>query len=256
MIPGVGIHFAGEPVIADLDNDGKAEVIFTSWGEKSLGQNGQLHILNALGNELHRFDLPAPFGDSYNGGLGAPSLANLDADPDLELVVGTISSGVVAYDLPNTANARVLWGTGRGSIRRTGRAAVAPLPTTAPMMFYTLPPCRVLDTRNANGALGGPAIGASGARTFSIAGSCGVPAAARSVSANITVVGSGAAGILAVFPADGDRPVATTISFAPGQTRANNAQARLSADGAGRVRIVNDAPGATHVILDVNGYFR
>ena len=45
---------------------------------------------------------------------------------DLEVVVGTVSSGVVAYELPNSANARVLWGTGRGSYRRTGTPPPSP----------------------------------------------------------------------------------------------------------------------------------
>jgi len=38
------------------------------------------------------------------------------------VVVGTVASGVVAYKLPNTANARILWGTGRGSYQRAGTA--------------------------------------------------------------------------------------------------------------------------------------
>jgi hypothetical protein len=121
--PGDDFRFAGEPVVADLDNDGSAEVLFTSWPKKPTGAGtpvGQLHVLSALGVELFRLDLPAPFGDNWNGGLGAPTLANIDADPDLELVAGTTSSGVVAYDLPNTPNARILWGTGRGGYRRAG----------------------------------------------------------------------------------------------------------------------------------------
>ncbi len=40
--------------------------------------------------------------------------------PDLELVVLTAHSGLVAYDLPGTAEARILWGTGRGNQQRTG----------------------------------------------------------------------------------------------------------------------------------------
>jgi hypothetical protein len=125
-VPGVGIRFASEPIVADLDNDGYAEVIFTSWPQKSVGGTGQLHILNYLGQPLHVINLPAPFGgDAWNGALGAPTLANIDGDADLELVVGTVSSGVAAYDLPNTANARIKWGTGRGSYQRTG---VAPTP--------------------------------------------------------------------------------------------------------------------------------
>jgi hypothetical protein len=34
--------------------------------------------------------------------------------------VGTAASGLVAYDLPNSASARILWGTGRGGVRRAG----------------------------------------------------------------------------------------------------------------------------------------
>lgn len=121
-VPGSGIRFASEPIVADLDANGQAEVIFTSWPEKGGNRLGQLHILDYLGNELHRLDLPAPLSGDWNGGLGAPTIANIDADADQELVIGTTHSGVAAYDLPNTAGARILWGTGRGSFQRTGVA--------------------------------------------------------------------------------------------------------------------------------------
>jgi len=52
--------------------------------------------------------------------MAAPTLANIDADADLEVVLNTAHSGFVAYDLPGTENARVLWGTGRGNYQRTG----------------------------------------------------------------------------------------------------------------------------------------
>jgi hypothetical protein len=120
-VPGAGIRFAAEPAVADLDNDGRAEVLFTSWPQKAGNGVGQLHILNYLGGQLHAIDLPVVAG-TWNGGLAAPTLANIDADADLELVVGTSRSGVVAYDLPNTANARLLWSTGRGSAKRSGVA--------------------------------------------------------------------------------------------------------------------------------------
>jgi hypothetical protein len=114
-------RFASEPVVADLDGDGQAEVIFTSWPKKGTGRSGHLHVLSAMGVELFRVSLPAPaIGETWNGGLGAPTLANIDADPDLEVVVGTSASGVVAYDLPGSVGARVLWRTGRGGYRRTG----------------------------------------------------------------------------------------------------------------------------------------
>lgn len=117
---GPGIRFASEPAVADLDNDGKAEVIFTSWPQKENGYVGKLHILDYAGNVLHEIALPAPFGAQWNGALAAPTLDNVDADADLELVVNTTHSGLVVYDLPGTANARVLWGTGRGNYQRSG----------------------------------------------------------------------------------------------------------------------------------------
>ncbi len=118
---GPGIRFASEPVVADLDNDGYAEVIFASWPQKGSNYVGKLHVLNYQGTMLYEINLPAPFGGTnWNGAMAAPTLANIDADADLELVINTAHSGVVAYDLPGTANARVLWGTGRGNYQRTG----------------------------------------------------------------------------------------------------------------------------------------
>jgi uncharacterized repeat protein (TIGR01451 family) len=115
------MRFASEPAVADLDNDGRAEVVFASWTENGSQRSGRLHILDALGNPLHVVDLPAGFGyDAWNGALAAPTLANIDADADLEVVLNTAHSGLVAYDLPGTANARLLWATGRGNAWRTG----------------------------------------------------------------------------------------------------------------------------------------
>ena len=122
-VPGSGIRFAGEPVVADLDGNGQSEVLFTSWPQKAGAGVGQLHVLSSLGVPLFAIDLPASFpAGSWNGGLAAPTLANIDADADLELVAGTSRSGVVAYDLPNTAGARIQWSTGRGSGKRSGVA--------------------------------------------------------------------------------------------------------------------------------------
>jgi hypothetical protein len=125
--------------------------------------------------------------------------------------------------------------------------------------FHTVAPCRVVDTRNAAGPLGGPALAPGpSSRVFSIAGACGVPTTAVAVSVNITVTQTGAAGTLRLYPGDTGAawiPTATAISFAASQTRANNARALLSRDGTGSLGVRNDAPGAVHFILDVTGYF-
>ena len=52
--------------------------------------------------------------------LAAPTLGNVDSDPDLEIVINSAHSGVLVYDLPGSAGARILWGTGRGSYLRDG----------------------------------------------------------------------------------------------------------------------------------------
>jgi hypothetical protein len=120
--PSEGFYrFASEPVVADLSGDGPAEVLFVSWPQKGTGATGRLHVLDYLGNVLFEVSLPAaatPTG--WNGALAAPTLANFDTDPALEVAVLTSASGLVAYDLPGTANARILWGTGRGSYWRNG----------------------------------------------------------------------------------------------------------------------------------------
>ncbi|MFZ6027609.1 MAG: FG-GAP-like repeat-containing protein [Chloroflexota bacterium] len=115
------LSFASEPAVADLDADGHAEVIFTTWTQKGSGQTGKLYVLDYLGSPLHVVSLPAAVGSpTWNGALPAPTLADIDGDPDLEVVINTAHAGFVAYDLPGTAHARVLWGTGRGSYQRSG----------------------------------------------------------------------------------------------------------------------------------------
>jgi hypothetical protein len=119
--PGEGIfRFASEPTVVDLNADGRAEVIFASWVEKGSGAIGKLHILDYLGNPVHEIDLPAAFSGDWNGALAAPTLADIDGDPDLEVVLNTAHSGLVAYDLPGTSGASILWGTGRGNYWRDG----------------------------------------------------------------------------------------------------------------------------------------
>lgn len=106
--------------MADLDHNGTAEVIFTSWGQKGSGAGGKLHILDFLGNPLWELSLPVPFGSGdWSGGLAAPTLADIDGDPDLEVVLNTAHAGFVAYDFPGTPCAQVLWGTGRADFHRS-----------------------------------------------------------------------------------------------------------------------------------------
>ena len=116
---GGAYRFASEPAVADLDGDGKAEVIFTTWTQKGSNQRGDLKVVNWQGSELFSVQLP-PAGDDWGGALPAPMLANIDGDADLEVLIGSTHTGLLAYDLPGTSSANVLWETGRGNTQRTG----------------------------------------------------------------------------------------------------------------------------------------
>jgi autotransporter-associated beta strand protein len=122
--------------------------------------------------------------------------------------------------------------------------------------FYTVPPCRILDTRNLNGPLGGPALAPNSVRVFPIVGTCQIPSSATAVSFNVTITAPQSAGDLRLFPGGSTPPLASTINFRPGQTRANNANLRLACDGSGTVAVQNDGTGTVHLILDVDGYYQ
>jgi trimeric autotransporter adhesin len=125
--------------------------------------------------------------------------------------------------------------------------------TAAPALsFYTLTPCRLLDTRNPAGPLGGPALQPGGQRTFVLTGICNVPLGAKALSVNMTVTQPAATGYLILFPEGEPVPTASSISFSAGQTRANNGVLKLN-DGA--TRVLCSSSGPVHFILDVNGYF-
>jgi Glucose / Sorbosone dehydrogenase len=120
--------------------------------------------------------------------------------------------------------------------------------------FYTVSPCRLVDTRDPAGPRGGPSLVAGADRTFALGGICGIPATARAISVNVTVTAPTAPGFLTLFPAGGPPPLASTINFRAGQTRANNAVVTLGPGGGVVVR-AGMASGGVQFILDVNGYF-
>src|SRR5262249_26548465 len=97
------------------------------------------------------------------------------------------------------------------------------LPISTGSSYYTLTPCRIIDTRWPTGPYGAPALPASGDRTFVLTGRCGIPATARAVATNVTVTSGSADGYLALYPDGTALSTASTLNFRAGQTRANNA---------------------------------
>ncbi len=120
--------------------------------------------------------------------------------------------------------------------------------------FYTVTPCRLVDTRDPAGPRGGPSLVAGADRTFPVGGVCGIPPTARALSVNLTVTAPTVPGFLTLFPSGGASPLASTINFRASQTRSNNAIVTLGPDGGIVVR-AGMASGGVHLIVDVNGYF-
>lgn len=116
--------------------------------------------------------------------------------------------------------------------------------------FYTVTPCRLVDTRES-----GPALGPYERRAWTVTGRCGVPTGANAVAVNLTVVAPAAPGFLRLAPGNGLTD-SSTLNFVPGRTRANHALAMLATDGTGSVAVSNGSAGSVHVVLDVTGFFQ
>ncbi|MBL8213520.1 MAG: hypothetical protein JNK87_22570 [Bryobacterales bacterium] len=121
-------------------------------------------------------------------------------------------------------------------------------PSASGYQFYTLSPCRVLDTRDAVGTFGGPQMAGNTTRSFPVLQSvCGIPSAARAISVNATVVPPGPFSYLSLF---GNQTTSTLNAF-DGAVTSNAAFAPLGTDGS----LAAYASDRTDVLVDVNGYF-
>jgi streptogramin lyase len=121
-----------------------------------------------------------------------------------------------------------------------------------PLQFIPVTPCRVADTRNANGPFGGPEPNAKSTREFDIPSSaCGIPSTALAYSLNVTVVPNGPLGYLSMWAAGQPQPLASTLNSIDGRVKANAAIVPAGTNGGVDVYVTD----ATNVILDIDGYF-
>jgi hypothetical protein len=121
------------------------------------------------------------------------------------------------------------------------------------MSFYTVQPCRLVDTRSVSD---GPALSGGIARALHMTGRCGVPDTAAALSVNVTVTQAGAPGYLRLDAAGSPASVFSTLNYALGQTRTNNAILALSSTGDVTASATQSAGRTVHVVIDVNGYFQ
>jgi hypothetical protein len=267
----------GEPVIADVLGDSHLEVLATT--------NSEVVVLDRLGNQLTQGGPPYTNQKiSFNtpSGLTNVVVGDLETDhADGKIEVVAISGSpfptptdvlVDVWNPPMSQGGSTYsdnappWGMFRHSIDRLGISPGAgscngscSIKSTA-SHYFTVPPCRIVDTRCSspmtgcsglpNGVYGSPVLAGTVERSFVLAGQCGIPAGAKAVSANVTVTGGNGAGFVTVGP--GCIPQASTLNWASGQTRANNAVLSLDVGGAVTVK----ANSSVQLILDVNGFFQ
>jgi hypothetical protein len=120
------------------------------------------------------------------------------------------------------------------------------------LQFFPLTPCRIADTRNATGPLGGPSLAGGTSRAFPVlSSSCGIPAMAQAYSLNVTAVPHASLNYLTTWASGQPQPLVSTLNSSTGTVTAN--AAIVPAGSGGDVSIfVSDS---SDVILDVNGYF-
>jgi subtilisin family serine protease len=126
-------------------------------------------------------------------------------------------------------------------------------PPPAAENFFSLAPCRVLDTRTTT------ILSNNVQRVIPVTGVCGIPAGAKAVSFNVTAVGPTGPGYFQFYPGTSSVSSATTstIDFTSSvPLLTNNAILPLGTDGTLAVNPqIAFSPGQVNLLLDVDGYF-
>ena len=122
--------------------------------------------------------------------------------------------------------------------------------------FVSLPPTRILDTRNGNGVPAPGAVPGQGLVNLQVTGRGGVPASGvGAVVLNVTVTQPNWDGSVVAFPTGEPKPLASNLNFVAGQTIPNLVTVKVGAGG--QVTLANNQiPGKTvHLVADVAGYY-
>lgn len=116
------VMYASEATVADFNQDGSPEIVFTTYGDPNLTDSGFLVILGADGSLLHDIALPNPgFNGNGNGAPAAPAIYDLDGDGQLEIFVQTFDHGMDVFTVPGSSDNCMPWPTGRGGPLRMGQ---------------------------------------------------------------------------------------------------------------------------------------
>ncbi len=119
---GKSIMYASEVTVADLNQDGSPELLFSTYCNPDVRDCGNLIILGADGTLLYDIPLPNPGQNGNgNGAPAAPAIGDLNGDGSLEIFVQTFDHGMDIFTVPNSADNCVLWESARGGALRMGQ---------------------------------------------------------------------------------------------------------------------------------------
>jgi subtilisin family serine protease len=221
--------------------------------------------VTCFSNSDAKTDLFAPGAVTTSTGLGGGTSDYLGTSQASPLVAACAADILQAY--PGTAPDRLeaalkqspTWVTDPKSGLSFPRLdCQAALSAAGPnLSYYTVTPCRIIDTRQANGPFGGPALNGT-SRTFQIAGNCGVPSTAKAVLVNLAAIAAPISGEIVLYPGNlTGAPATKSISFNAGQILSNNAVVGLATDGSGTMTALARFPSSSqvNVAVDVYGYF-
>lgn len=176
------------------------------------------------------------------------------AAPNTGAPLGTTQSIFVSPSV--TSNYWVRVSTACASVDSATITVTLVPPSSTSASFYTVTPCRLIDTREPVGPYGGPALNANTARTIQVTGICGIPSGAKAIAFTATAIGAGANGWLTAYPAGAPLPASSILNYRPGKNRAGNGIVSLSSGGA--MNVYNGVLGSTpiHFVIDIVGYFQ
>lgn len=181
----------------------------------------------------------------YRDGAATPTASNLNyraGQTVSNLVIVPLSDrGVIAF-YNHAGSADVIADVQGYFIASPGNWG----PTTS---FTPVAPSRMLDTRDGTGGFHAP-VGSNASIGLPMAGVGSVPAYAKSVVLNVTVVDGTANSLLTVYP--GVLSATSNLNFGPGQIKQVQVMVPIGPDG--KVDFYNGV-GSVDVIADVFGYF-
>ena len=144
----------------------------------------------------------------------------------------------------------------------------AQVTAAGPLKFYSVTPCRLIDTRDTSAVYPpmtiGPALQNGELRNLPVWGAsaraCGIPPHAMAVAVNVVARTPNSVGHLIVFPYNTGIPGTANVNFNSGEPAlANGAVVTLTDDPSLQLSVTANmaGPGNTvDFVLDVTGYFQ